>query len=362
MVMKKKIVIQITLVCVLLTSGIAFANDKRKRGPARLPKETLVLKLPNNRSAWKELSRSVTEKEGLVEYIPSDQNATNWSELVYIQYFHKTSLKQKASNSIEDALELCRETTLASHPEAKVTWNSIEKNKSDAIYEWTLHEPLQNIAQECEVARVFLTEIGLCRIGFTRKNQVMTSEERARCIKLLKESVSLVGIEEAKRIPDGLSILKWAKEPIDLGEAFRRWRVRDSHISEDGIYTMQLERTLTPTFSFSTKHALNVLMKGGVSDPHSLDSLVEAQKENLWESLEYRTLKKTENEIIYSFESLVDTMGNPDMADHLSGVMRCFIENEVYVFASYHQFSHRKFKPEEIQAWKEKLEAIKLSN
>ena len=139
--MKEKLAILLAAVFILVTCGTTQAHTYNDH----LPPETIVLKSLNNSYAkWKEISRYVTEKEGMIECIPPDQQIANWSELICIQYFDKSSIKNQASTSVHDIVELFRKSTLAAYPGNKVTWNLIEKNKSDVIYEWILHKPFKN--------------------------------------------------------------------------------------------------------------------------------------------------------------------------------------------------------------------------
>lgn len=171
------------------------------------PPETVILTLPDeNYAGWKEIARGVSKKEGVIECIPVSQEVENWSELISIQYKDRADINREAARSIEAAVDCLRKTTVAAYPGNKVTWTILEKNKSDILYEWILHESYQNIPPQHELARAFLTEQGLHRVGFVRQNREMSAEEREKWIKSLRKS-AVVSIEEASKTPQGLSLV-----------------------------------------------------------------------------------------------------------------------------------------------------------
>src|SRR5262249_15211111 len=144
------------------------------------------------------------EKEALVERIPSSQNPENWSELIGIQFFDLSLLEAKAIKSIEDFAKGLQKITINAYPNSKVSWRYIEKNQNDIIYEWVLHEPYKNIPLQHEIARIFLSQSGFHRIGYTRKGQEMNSSEREEWVKSLRQA-NIVKIDEAGKI-QGLSL------------------------------------------------------------------------------------------------------------------------------------------------------------
>jgi|GEM_PF-1767108 len=320
-----------------------------------LPSQTIVLKAPNSSYAdWKEISRHVTEKEGMVEYIPSDQTSVNWSELICIQYFDKSAMKRKASHSIEDAMEFLRESTIAFYPEGKVTWKLIEKNKSDAIYEWILHKSLKNSSVEHEVSRAFLTDTGFHRIGFVRKNKEMGSEEREQYIKLLRNSVSVVNIEGAKVESQALSILDRVRDSLDLGKAFENWKELDTYKFENG-YTL-VTRIPPRLIGGYIDECLEVVTMPNVHEA-DIDVFFGLEKMQIQKKsskqLEFPILKKSPTEIMYSFMHVQDHL-------QVTGVVRILLSKQGYYSISYKRGLPRGLTSEEIQTWKAKLEEIKI--
>lgn len=349
--MKKRISILIALICVLLTERAVFASEIVNH----LPSETIVLNLPNAHTNWKEISRYVTEKEGLVEYIPFDQQITDWSELIWFQYFDKSLMKQEMSHSIEDTLSIIRETTLASYPGSKVIWEDIEKNKTDAIYEWILHESYKNIAPEHVISRTFLTSKGVYTIGFSLRNRGTNPVERERCIKLLRDSVSLVSTKYSRSSKQRLSILDRLKDSVYLGKAFEDWKILDTYTFETGYTAV----TRVPA-AFTGGYVAECLEATTVPNLHngSMDQLFEGQKEiaqkKSSQKIEFRIYKQTDKEVIYSYVYPQDDL-------QVTGVVRSFFSDDkgYYIF-SYKRGLSSKLNPEEIDLWKAKLEAIKI--
>lgn len=179
---------------------------------ASLPSETILFTSPEYDFAqWKEISRHVTQKEGVIEYIPSNQHRSNWSDLLCIQYFDRSLITKEASKSVENMIQSIRESTLAAYPGGRVTWKTIATNRADFLYEWILHEPRGKFAPEQEISRAFVTDTGFYRIGFTKRNQARSQEEREKCIRSLRDFVSVVSISVAKKEAQGLSVVDRGK-------------------------------------------------------------------------------------------------------------------------------------------------------
>ena len=316
--------------------------------------ETIVLKLPKDYSSWREISRIVDEKKCIVERIPLDQTNSNWSELIAIQYADKENLIMKGCIFIEDCIDLIREQTINSHPGKKVTWRIIDKCKTNIIYEWILHEQYKDIPPQHEIARAFLTEKGFHRIGFTRKNNEMNLDEREKWIELLRESVSVVSMEEARNIPHGLSMVDKLKDSLDLGATFRDWKVINTYNFEMG-YTMVIS---IPPSQKENEYIIECLEMTTTPNFNSvsIDKFFETEKMILHsrsEKVNFTILKKTPNEIIYSFVHPKDHL-------LLTGVVRSFISNHGYYSICYKYGLPNELSKEKVLQWKECLEAIKI--
>ncbi len=187
----------------LLFSEFASANNSGRRTPP----EAVTLKLPpDNKMEWKEISKNISEKDVTVEWVPSAQSASNWTQLIAIQYYDKTVLDWKVKNSVEKIVDQILMKIVTSYPSGRATCNVIQKNKNEIIYEWILHKPYNGIPPQHEIAKGILTEKGFHRVGFTRKNYKMGNDEREKWLKLLKESVMIAASGTALEGNEFLSI------------------------------------------------------------------------------------------------------------------------------------------------------------
>jgi hypothetical protein len=172
---------------VMLVLGVMHERGYGFTVVQQWPLETIMITFPDGECAdWKELSRHVTEKEGVVERIPRTQTMQNWEELLAIQYFDGRSLDRQVITSAEYFVDCIKKEVLAAYPGSKVTWRIIENNKNDILYEWILHQPYKAIPPQHEIARAVLTKKGLHRIGWTHKNSEVGMFERTKWINLLK--------------------------------------------------------------------------------------------------------------------------------------------------------------------------------
>ncbi|MCH9626368.1 MAG: hypothetical protein S4CHLAM123_15650 [Chlamydiales bacterium] len=193
---------------VLALSFVSFVGGSlHAEFSGEMPKETAILQLPDHsESNWKEITRYVSAKEGVIEAIPRDQTIQNWSELIAVQYMSSAEWDKSACN-LEKVLEHVRKETLSAYPKDTVSWQIIEKDKEGIIYEWIMHKPYKNISVEHQLARAFLTSSGFHCVGFIRKNGPMSAEERAKWIQLLRENSSVVSIQDGSCI-EGFSMVE----------------------------------------------------------------------------------------------------------------------------------------------------------
>lgn len=351
-IMKNKLSILIMSIFMLVAHGAAYASTHVDHPPA----ETIILKLPSNSCAnWKEIGRSVTEKEGIVERIPFNQTVKNCSEHICIQFYDRSTWGKMRGASAEKLLDQLRETILTAYPGNKVTWKIIEKNENDFIYEWILHKPYKDVSPQHEIARYFLTENGFHRIGFTRKNAEMNAAEREGWIKLLKENTSVVSFEEAANTSEGLSMVDRIKNSVDLGSAFQDWTVLDTFVYDNG-YTLVSRISPAQQRESYIAECLEVATKP-ISDPISIDKLIKLERtiaQGKSKKVKFRVIKKTPTEVIYTYSYPKDHL-------ILNAVVRAFDSDQGYYSISYkHGLNNEIMKEDEIQHWVEKLEAIKI--
>lgn len=356
--MKKKLHLLIIPIFILIIQGTAYTLISV--GPP--PPETIVLTLPDNSyAAWKEIARKVSENEGLVEHAPFNQTLVNLSELITIQYHSRTTWNRERASSVslEELLDSIREATSFSYPGSKITWKIIEKSEHDSIYERILHGE-GAIPTEHDIVRVFLTKFGLHRVVFTRKHTEMSPEEREKWIRLLKESATVVSFEEATHASEGFSMADRFKDSLDLGCVFQGWRIVNI-IRLDIGHTLVCRISPSQTEAYITEclEVLTVPNWNPSLDPFLIDTLFETEKEALQEQLPqkviFHILKRSPNEIIYSYSY-------PENQLQITGVVRSFTSDRGYYSVSYKHALTEEMRKEEILKWQEHLEAIKIRN
>lgn len=348
--MRKMTFTLVTFICLLVVGRASCAATMVDHAPP----EMIVLKLPDSFANWKAISRNVTEEEGLAEYIPLKQTPENWTELICFQYFGRSLLDQGGETSIEKIMNLLMETTIDRYPGNKVTWKILRKSEDNAIYEWILHEPHKNIAPQHEVVRIFLTNTGMYRVGFTRRNREMASIERQHWIDLLGDCVSLVNTEGVQSSPNGLSILDRLKDSVDLGEAFDNWKVTDTYTFETG-YAMVIRVPPSSSVDYVTE-SLEVATAPNASNC-PLTQGFEIEKKSIMQLSErkakFHVLKQTDQEIIYKFVY-------PQRGSKITGVTRTILSDRGYCSISHKSASPSELKPKEVQMWRRRLEAVKI--
>lgn len=188
----------------------------------------------------------------------------------------------------------------------------------------------------------------------------MSSIGREQRVKLLKDAVSLVSIEEAQSSVQELSILDRLKDSLNLGEAFSNRKIINTYAFEDG-YTLV---THVPP-SFNGVYVAECLEVTTVPNVYEvpIGLLFEGEKENirkkvqkkLTQQIEFCVLKQADREAIYSCVYLKDNL-------QVTGVVRSFLSDQGYYSTSYKHGLPRKLKLEEVLLWKAKLEAVKIRN
>ena len=318
------------------------------------PSEMLVLELPKNDCTdWKEINRLVAEKEGIVELIPSKQNAANWSQLIAIQYYDKSAMNPKTTKSIAASVKAIRDTTIAAYPGNKVTWNIIEKNENDIIYEWILHNAYKNSPPQHEISRAFMTKKGFHRIGLTCKHREMTKDERENWLRSLRDSVSIKSNEEGKKTPYSLSIADKVKDSLDLGKHFKDWQIVSVDTFDSGASIIVRFPVLDE--GEIVRDCLTITTMPNIND-FTVDKLFDVEKQIISKktdgNVKFNILNKSPTEIIYSFVHPLDN-------HYITGIVRTFILNHWYYSLSCKCGYPTELKNEEIQQWKECLETIK---
>ncbi len=319
------------------------------------PSEIAVLTLPEQEDIqWKEISRHVTNKEGLVERIPIDQSVEDWKNLICFQFMDRSNFGKNGKKSIDDIIESIRTTTMASYPGNKVTWKILEKNKNAVTYEWILHDTYEHVPPQHEISRAILTKTGFHRIGYTKQNVMLTPDERQKWICLLKDSFSIMPVDQAQQIKKGLSIVNKSRQSLDLGPLFNGWKSVDPVLLENGI-TIE---TLIPS---SQKKSLITESLGVVTMPSAegltVDDYFESEQETLSKAvskkIQFDVHKKTAHELLYSYSY-------PDNNLQFTSVVRVVTTDLGFYAISYKKGLKKNLNKDEILDWKKKLEAIQI--
>lgn len=166
--------------------------------------ETIVLKLPQDSPKWREVSWMLTAEDLTTERIPENQELTNWTDLIFI-YFCSTVSNE--SISIDRILEKHHQAAIEHYPGKKISWNVIQKNRFDVMYEWTLHTQYKDIPPQHIISRVFLTKNGLNTIALNHRKMEMDQKEREKWIALLSKNITIENVKNVHGSDSTLSLL-----------------------------------------------------------------------------------------------------------------------------------------------------------
>lgn len=321
------------------------------------PLETVILKLPENEIAkWKEMARFVTEKEGLIEWIPLKQTGPNCSEMIWIQFYDRSMLDKNTFCNIDSILNHQRDEIISNFPENQTIWNLIEKNEHDAIYE-VLYPPLKYVGRSHVIVRIFLTKTGYHNVLFKKRNAHMNSRERQKWFKLLKENASVVPFQEEEEVT-ALSMMDRLKDSLDIKEQFPNWKKFVSEISKNGdAYVSYIPNGQNPDVK-SLNELLEVFTSPNL-DGHSLDLLFEIEKVRLQAGLpkeiQFKVLEKSSSEMIYHFDvSIKDKQMNT--------MVRNFLTPYGYYSIRYVCRLTEPAQQREMIKWQKKLKSIQLKS
>ena len=349
----KKLLLAISLFT--LINGMAYSIDQIDEYPS----ETLILKLPDNsEDNWKEIFHHVNKNEGIIERIPLNQTIKNWSNLICIQYYDISKL-DRPDDVIQGFLDSMKNTTLSSYPDKLATWKLIEKTSKGAIYEWmSYHNSTQH-----EVARVVLTNTGLHRIGFTKKNGIMSSDERQKWIKLLRENTLLASFQKASK-SNGLSLANKLQDSLSLEKTdFSDWVLVDTntllfdsgftsvcYIPTSQIPTSQVGKYLVGEYLTECLEIATAPNTQELSINQFFDRITAVLKEN-HNKVNIQVLQKSPKEIIYTYS-------HPK--DHLlvNAVVRMFLTDHGCYSITYKRGLEGLLEKEESLKWQEKLKTI----
>ncbi len=334
----------------ILVACFAIASLEASQKP--LFSDTAALRTVDLSGDWKEIGRSQQNDIGIVEYVPIDQSPANWTDLICFQRINKTSSNKGTTQSIDHFLKAMQASTLSAFPGRKATFNVIEKSKSEAIYEWSLQEPYKNVQPQHEVVRVFLSKKAIHRVGYTKRNQMMSSQEHDFWLGTLKSSALVIPCEVALKQPKELmSCVNRLEEAYDLG-IFSDWKVTTAVETDAGACVRDRLAPLTEK-GYKSASLLSVVMpcvKMTIDEACSIIASLEMAKRST--SLTLEILEKSPTEIVL-FSAC------PEKNGYVNTIIRVFLtDNTVYAFSvSEHQSS--ALNTEELAHWQQVLKQIR---
>lgn len=319
--MKKFTCIFNSIVC-LLAIFILNVEDLQAFDAANIPIETILFKLPKNTpQQWKELKRDIQSKKAVLEYIPSDQSPENWKDLLAIEY-----ISNPPDGTIEVVIKQLQNLFSAGFQTNPLRWNVIEKDKKSCIYEsvWTVPQKGLTIH---EISRAFLSETGFHRIVIMSKQGEMSPAKRDCWLTAIRESVSLVRIQEALSSPGTISLADKNNHSLDLGAGFKDWKIHDIYSLENGCATVIW---LPASYKGGYIDECLEIMSVPLCKKIALHKFFELEKKDLLKKSKAKLsiLKQSSEEILYSYIY---------PHDHLQviGVVKTFIKNEIYYSINY---------------------------
>ena len=349
--MKKILSFLLVAISLLPFQETAYAID----AISETPLETAILKFPDNtESNWKEIIRYVNKKEGIVERIPIDQTKQNWSELICVQYYDSSEY-HKDIDFFNIVLHSLRDATLSAYPGNKVTWQIIEKDQNSVIFEWILHQPYMDIPAQHEISRAILTDTGFHRVGFTRKNEEMSVEEREKWIKILKENTAVVSFEGGVN-SSSLSLVEKTKDSLSFPTCFQNWKLIDVQTEEHGFSSVcYLPPSQIETYITECLEVITHPNRYGATIEQAFEIEEKCLRDSSQCTFKLRVLQKSPDEIIYSYLY-------PKGHLLLNAVVRSFLTDHGYYSITYKRVLSERMQKEEIYLWKDRLEAIKISS
>ncbi len=334
-----------TLTCQFFVANAQTASE--------VPDFTPSLRLDSLPKQWKEITRGMNAREGIVEYIPPEQDAKHWTELICIQ---SLDVRNGKIRSIKEVIRRIENTTLNSYPRDKVSFQVLKMGKADAVYEWVLHDDQGDVPKQHDIARVFFNKGNVYRIGFTKKHEPMTHIERDKWFAVLQDSVSIVPFEQALwRTENELSFASRLQDRLDLGR-WKDWKLNRTLETAEGCANKVY---ISPDFNGSYFNECLEIVSMPNCKVDTIQALFDVEKESIrrigGKSVKIEVLSEAPTEIIYFYH-------HPK--DHLqrNAIVKSFMVGKDYFSITHFSGSDNKATDEQIQEWKSWLKQIKVTN
>lgn len=349
--MNKTTLVILTTIVGLLGSQTVFSSEVI----SKLPSETILLKLPDGaETKWKENNREISEKMIDIHLLPSDQSYLEWSDMMYIQYFDLSlfELAEEKEKTIENVSNILFEQGKFLFPTAKPSIKMIEKNINDATYEIIVDNECE-ILPKHDLIRIFLSKTAVHRIGFSKNDSQMTTEEREENLKLLKENASIIPYEKAINEP-GLSIVNKVKYSLNLGPFFQDWIISVSLDFDDGSAFEWLGPPTRIKDNFSVESLKITTIPTYDTVSYDIDTFYEEVKKKLLveiPSAKIEILKKSDKEIIYSYQHHMEILP-------FYGMTRIFLRDQGTYHIDYNLSQFEQISQTDISQIMKKLESV----
>jgi len=137
--------------------------------------ETFVLYLPQEEGVkWKRAHQSVHPDASFAvcEYIPKDQEITDWNQMISITYSKDTK------HSIPELLEITKDQVFEAHRRSLVKWSVLRANEDEAVYEWSLPQGHYRIPPQVHLVRLVKTNSGIHTLVYSEKGPKLDSGSR----------------------------------------------------------------------------------------------------------------------------------------------------------------------------------------
>ncbi len=233
-------------------------------------------------------------------------------------------------------------------------WNIIESTDHEVIYEWSLSKKQDGYLPQHEISKAFFTESGFHRIGITIKSPTIKAQQRSEAMSLLKDSVAIVPIVEAREGTD-LSIVEKLKSSLDLESVFADWKMKYEFEKNDGYAGIGFTPKQTKN---NISECVDIFTRPKFTEI-SVDTIFEADKNYLEtqtdEKIKYEVIKKNKSEIIYTYTYPFEKL-------KLSVIVRAFLTDKGYYSIAYKTWQDQQMKKEDVLFWTNTLKKIKVKS
>lgn len=178
---KMVLMLGVGLLSVMASISEGAAPEQQNSGKLQY-EEKFEFSLPKDLAPadWKMVHRYAPDAGTFViEYIPSNQTLSNWSEMVTLQYFSYRFLKSDSKpvhqwvNRIKDSLE---------KEYGNVNWKVLDKTSNSMTVEWKFPFGLGGNPPEYDIMKFVTTDKGLHQISYASKVKNLDPERRQKWV------------------------------------------------------------------------------------------------------------------------------------------------------------------------------------